>query len=35
MIENRMVIDELWNEPEEKTCKHCDYLKSLCQCEDE
>lgn len=31
--DNVMTDDLIWLDPPEKTCKHCGYKKSLCQCE--
>lgn len=34
-IENRTVNDDLWNEPEDKSCRRCGYSKKLCECDND
>lgn len=33
-LENHMVVDEIWDEHEDKPCLKCGYGIKLCDCED-
>lgn len=33
-MENHMIVDEIWEEKEEKLCSRCGWNKKLCECED-